>query len=157
MTNQTEKGRPSRKRKNKDSELKREEIRALQTVLRNGEYITILGVGNNSGRYSSLFDKISSELRKRHHPLRVIMGKGAYSRQEIIRYLRESTKVIAIQLSNESGPPATGTNYEKMTFPDVLQWSALLGIPPEVVLKGGKLTELSSLEKLLEEIGLEKE
>jgi len=134
-----------------------EGIRALQTVLSTGERVTILVVGNSPGRYGPLFEQLVREIKNHNHPLWLIRGKGIYSRQEIIKFLRESSKVIAVELSNgsEGKPLAPSTGSAKISFPDVLHWSSLLGLPPEVVLKSGKQTEFS-LEKLLEEIGLEK-
>jgi len=124
-------------------------------VLSSGERVTVLVVGNSIARYKPLFEKLAQEIKNRHHPLFLLQGKGVYSRQETIKFLRQSTKVIAVELSNGSGKVPGSTASEQMSFPDVLHWSALLGLPPEVVLKGGKQAEFS-LEKLLEEIGLEK-
>ena len=136
-----------------------EGIRALQTVLSSGEKVTVLVMGNSLSRYDSLFSRLAQEIKKRHHPLWLVRGKGIYSRQEIIRYLRENSKVIAIELSNGAGE-ALGKEFSseasgRMSFPEVLHWSSMLGLPPEVVLKSAQRAEFS-LEKLLEEIGLEK-
>jgi len=136
------------------SSQKPEGIRALQTVLSTGERVTILVVGNSPGRYGPFFEQLTREIKNRNHPLWLIQGKGIYSRQEITKFLRESSKVIAVELPNGSGNAPAASASEKMSFPDVLHWSSLLGLPPELVLKSGKQAEFS-LVKLLEEIGLE--
>jgi hypothetical protein len=133
-------------------------IRHIQTILPSGERVTLLGIGSSLRERDGVCQNIIEYLKNKNRPVRIKKGRGVYSQQEVVKYLRENSKVIVLDLSTNGWPddPFAGREEatlpdQKMAFPEVLHWSSYLRLPPEVVLQAGQKHEFS-MEELIREI-----